>query len=63
MSFIDKKAPQAHARKKLVVERSKNNRAQAIVIFTGAKTGLFSEEEGQSVKPSRDFLFLKIAAG
>ena len=40
-----------------VVERSKNNRAKAIVIFTGARTGLFSEEEGQSVKPSRDFLF------
>ena len=31
-------------RKKLVVERSKNNRAKAIVIFTGAKTRLFSEE-------------------
>ena len=27
-----------HCRKKLVVERSKNNRAKAIVIFTGAKT-------------------------
>ena len=49
-----------HYRKKLVVERSKNNRAKAIVIFTGAKTGLFSEEEGQSVKPSRDFLFWKL---
>ena len=38
-----------------VVKRSKKNRANAIVIFTGAKTRLFSEEEGQSVKPSRDF--------
>ena len=28
-----------------VVKRSKNNRAKAIVIFTGATTGLFSEEE------------------
>ena len=28
-----------------VVKRSKNNRAKAIVIFSGAKTGLFSEEE------------------